>query len=102
MLGPDRAAEPNAQGHIRRFSQCVAGRHVEASHGLTWTGLSPAGSHQLAAGALLDHLVGERKHVIGHREIHCLCGFQIDDEKVSCRDLDRQISRFCALENPRT
>src|SRR3984885_2978552 len=31
--GPDRAAEQNAQRHVRRFSQRVPGRHVEASHG---------------------------------------------------------------------
>jgi len=53
-------------------------------------------------GASFDHLVGQREHVVGYREIHCLCGFHIDDEQVSRRDLDGQISRFCALENPRT
>ncbi len=31
-------------------------------------------------GGLFDHLIGEREHVVGYREIHRLCGFQIDDE----------------------
>ncbi len=29
---------------------------------------------------LFDHFVGEREHVAGYREIHCLCGFHVDDE----------------------
>jgi hypothetical protein len=31
--GPDRAAEQNAQGQVRRFGQRVPGRHVKAGHG---------------------------------------------------------------------
>jgi hypothetical protein len=41
--------------------------------------------------SLFDHLVGERKHIVRHREVHRFCGFHIDDEQVVRWDLDRQI-----------
>ena len=48
---------------------------------------------------LFDHLVGERKHIIRHRKIHCLRSFHIDDEQVARRDLDWQIGGLLALKN---
>src|SRR5262249_38112649 len=44
----------------------------------------------------LDHLVGGYEERIGHREVECLGGFEVDDKSVHRWLLKWQIARFLA------
>src|SRR5262249_13872571 len=46
-----------------------------------------------------DHLVGEADQWQWHREPEGLGNLEVDDEGVFVRPLDRQIARFCTLED---
>src|SRR5882724_4482548 len=47
----------------------------------------------------LDHLVGGYEERIGHREVECLGGFEVDDKSVHRWLLKWQIARFLAAQN---
>src|SRR5262245_64017644 len=47
----------------------------------------------------LDHLVGGDEERIGHREVECLGGFEVDDKSVYRWLLKWQIARFLAAQN---
>src|SRR6516162_1964055 len=46
-----------------------------------------------------DHLVGGYEERIGHREVECLGGFEVDDKSVLRWLLKWQIARFLAAQN---
>src|SRR6185437_5581783 len=47
-----------------------------------------------------DDFVGERHQIRRQLNPGGLCGFQIDDERIACRLLERQIAWLGALEDP--
>src|SRR5262249_30895528 len=47
----------------------------------------------------LDHLVGGYEERIGHREVECLGGFEVDDKSVHRLLLKWQIARFLGAQN---
>src|SRR5215813_10137396 len=62
-------------------------------------GLSPAGSHQLAAGALFDHLVGASDQCRRYFQPEGPGGLEIEHELEFRRLLDRKVSRLCTFEH---
>ena len=65
----------------------------QAALPLTWAGLPPAGSHQLAlAPTLFDHLVGEGQQCRRNLEAERLGGLKIDDQLEFRGLLDGQVS----------
>jgi hypothetical protein len=49
--------------------------------------------------ASLNHLVGERQYVGGHREAECLGRLEVDEERETCRLQHRQFARIGTAEN---
>jgi hypothetical protein len=48
---------------------------------------------------LFDHLVGASEYRGRQTEADCLRRFEIDDQLVFCRSLDRQIGRLLAFQD---
>jgi hypothetical protein len=48
---------------------------------------------------LFDHLIGERKQVVGDIDAKCFCGFEIDHKLKLGRQHDRQIGGLLPLED---
>jgi hypothetical protein len=50
--------------------------------------------------SLFNNLVGEQLNRVGHLDVECFGGVQIDDELECGRLQNREVGRFLALENP--
>jgi hypothetical protein len=82
-LAPARCATPPvAQQHLRPDAEVCGGQ-------VSFRSLPSLVS-------LFDHLVGGYEERIGHREVECLGGFEVDDKSVHRWLLKWQIARFLA------
>src|SRR5262245_59941389 len=76
-------------------------RFQAARYGLIWVGLAPTDRASFAWRLpSLDHLVGERQHVVGEFDPERLRGLEVDHEFEFARLHDRQVGRCRAFENP--
>src|SRR6516164_8762462 len=86
-----------------RFATTVASGHATLATKrtllLTWTGLSPAGSHQLCLAHSLYDLVGERENRWRQFEAEPFGSLEVDHELIFCRLLKRQITGFRAAQD---
>jgi hypothetical protein len=95
-------------GHFRRTTRIRRSRHVrfapiasESSHRSESTRCATTGTHALQQKAsLFNNLVGEQLNRVGHLDVECFGGVQIDDELECGRLQNREVGRFLALENP--
>src|SRR5712672_2343426 len=88
-LGPCDVRSFVAQSHTPcnrcvRFDTTVTSCHATLATKrtplLTWTGLPPAGSHQLCLAHSFDHLVGQREQLVRHSEAERHCRSEVDDK----------------------
>src|SRR5215472_10182079 len=107
-LGPCDVLSFVAQSHTPcnrcvRFAVIVAGDHATLATKrtllLTWTGLPPAGLHQLFLAHSFDHLVSDGQQRRRDGETDRLRGIEVDDQLVFYRCLYRQIAGLFTLED---
>jgi hypothetical protein len=66
---------------------------------LTWAGLAPAGSHQLALAHSFDHLVGAGEQRRRNFQAERFGGLEIDGELEFDRRLNRELGRLGSFED---
>src|SRR5262249_47143595 len=86
-----------------RFVTTVARGHAtlatKRALPLTWTGLPPAGSHQLCLAHSFDHLVGTTEQRDREGEPERVRGLEIGDHFGLAGLLDGKVGRLLALED---